>query len=81
MLVDQLLEALVKDMGVDLGGGNVGVPGQFLNRAEGGAVGKEMAGEGMAEHMRRDLGDRNSSPCGDILELAGEDLARQVTGS
>lgn len=42
----------VGDMGVDLGGADVGVAEERLDRAEVGAVDEEIGGEGMAEGVR-----------------------------
>ncbi len=43
------------DMGVDFGGGEVGVSQQLLNRSQIGAVFKQMSGEGMTQNMWGDL--------------------------
>ena len=51
-------KVLVGDVGVDLGGGNVGVAEHGLNGAEIGAVHEEVGGEGVTEGVRGDvLGD------------------------
>jgi hypothetical protein len=45
-------------MGIDLGGGDVGMAEHHLDRPQVGAMAEEMAGEGVADHMGRDfLGD------------------------
>ena len=41
------LEAFLIDVGVDLGGGDVGMPQEFLNNTEVSPVFEEMGGEGM----------------------------------
>jgi hypothetical protein len=53
MLLDKAPQSLLDDMGVDLGGRDVGVAEELLHRAQIRAVLQEMAGEGMTEHMRR----------------------------
>src|SRR5260221_3319856 len=50
----QTFKTLLDHMGVDLRGRDVGVAEQRLHDAQIGAVVQEMAGEGMAQHMRRD---------------------------
>ncbi len=54
LLVD-FFEVLVGDMGVDLGGGDVGVAEHGLDGAEVSAVHKEIGGEAMAESVGRDV--------------------------
>ena len=54
MLLDKAPQPLLDDMGVDLCGRDVGVAKELLHRAQIRAVLQEMAGEGVAEHMRRD---------------------------
>ena len=49
----QLLEALARDMGVDLRGGDVGVSKQELDHAQVGAMVEQMGGEGVAQGVRR----------------------------
>ena len=48
-------EAFPVDMGVDLGGGDVGVSQEFLDDAEIGPAFKEVGGKGVAEGMRGDF--------------------------
>ena len=42
-------------MGVNLGGSDIGMAEHHLDRAEVGAMGEKMGGEGMADHVRRDI--------------------------
>src|SRR5687767_9547484 len=49
------LQALARDVGVDLRGGDIGVAEKELHHAQVGAVVDEVRGEGMAQHMRRKL--------------------------
>ena len=54
-------EAVLVDVGVDLGGGDVGVAEHFLDDAEVGAVVEEVGGEAMAELVGMDfLGEASS---------------------
>ena len=52
-----LFEAVGVDVGVDLGGGDVGVAEEFLDDAEVGAAGEEVGGEGVAEGVGVDGAD------------------------
>ena len=47
-------EVLAVDVGVDLGGGEVGVAEHLLDRAEVGAALEQVGGEAVAERVRRD---------------------------
>ena len=54
-------EAVLVDVGIDLGGGDVGVAEHFLDDAEVGAVVEEMGGEAVAELVGMDfLGEASS---------------------
>ena len=48
-------EAILVDVGVELGGGDVGVAEHFLDDAEVGAVVEEVGGEAMAELVGMDF--------------------------
>ena len=48
----QRLQPFLQHMGIDLRGGDVGVAEQSLHHAQVGAVVQQVAGEGMAQHMR-----------------------------
>ena len=48
-------EAVAGNVGVDLGGADVGVAQQFLNNAQVGAMLEEMGGEAVAQHVRSDV--------------------------
>ena len=56
VVLDQGPEPLVENMGVNLGGGYIGMSQHLLDAPEIGAVGEKVAGEGVAEHMGRDAG-------------------------
>jgi len=52
MLPVHLAQARGRDVGVDLRGSDVGMAEKRLHDAEIGAVVQEVAGEGVAEHVR-----------------------------
>ncbi len=49
-------QVILGDMGVDLGGGDIGMTQQGLDAAQVRAALHQMGGEGMAQHMRTELG-------------------------
>ena len=51
VLVDEALQALVEDVGIDLGRRDVGMTEQLLHRAQVGAAIEQVAGKGMAQHV------------------------------
>jgi len=48
----ECLESVLVDVGVDLGGGNIGMAKHKLHGAQVGAMGQEVGGEGVAQHVR-----------------------------
>ena len=76
-VADHPLQALVEDVGVDLGRGDVGVPEEFLHDAQVRAVLQEVTGEGVAQDVRADPVGTKSGEGGDILEVAREGLPGQ----
>lgn len=52
MLAMQLLQPFARDVGIDLRGGNVGMPQQHLHHAQIGAVVEQMGGKSVAQHVR-----------------------------
>lgn len=52
MLAMQLLQPFARDMGIDLRGGDVGMPQQHLHHAQIGAVVEQMGGKSVAQHVR-----------------------------
>jgi glutamyl-Q tRNA(Asp) synthetase len=50
---DQRFQPVLQHMGIDLRGGDVGMAEHLLQAAQVGAAGQQMAGEGMAQHVRR----------------------------
>ncbi|MCH6587987.1 MAG: cytochrome P450 [Proteobacteria bacterium] len=77
---DQGLEALAEDVGIDLGGRDVGVAEHLLDRAQIGAVVEQVAGEGVAQDVGRDLARVDAGLGGQLLEHLGEALTGQVAG-
>jgi hypothetical protein len=60
----QRLQPLARHVGVDRGGGDVGVAQQHLHRAQVGAVVQQVRGEGMAQGVRRQRrGDAGRRAC------------------
>ena len=47
----QPFQPIIEDMGVDLGRGDVGMAQQHLDRAQVGAIVKQMRGKGMAQRV------------------------------
>jgi len=54
MRLHQRLQPFLQDLGVDLGGGDVGMAQEQLQAAQVGATAQQVAGEGMPQHMRAD---------------------------
>ena len=50
-----IFQSVLVNMGVYLGGGNVGVAEHHLHCAQIGTVAEKMGGKRMADHMRRDI--------------------------
>jgi len=76
--MDQFLQLFVEHMGIDLRGRNVGMAEQFLHGAQVCTVLQKVAGKGVAQHVRRHGGGRNAGAGRKRLEVAGENLARQI---
>ena len=74
----QALQPLVEDVRVDLRRRDIGMPQQFLHHAQIRAVLQEMAGEGVSQYMRADLGRRQPRLRGEGLEIAPEGLPGQM---
>ena len=81
MLLDKTPQALLDDMGVDLGGRDVGMAEQLLHRAEIGASLEQMAGEGVAEHVRRDPRRLDARAERERLQLLTETLSGEMLRS
>ena len=54
-LAVNLPQELVVDVGINLSGGNIGVPEQFLDHPQVGSVLEEVGGEGVAQEVRVDV--------------------------
>src|SRR5688500_17448856 len=78
MVVDEPYQPFLKHVGVDLGRRYVGMAEQLLDRSEIGAVLQQMAGKGMAQHVRRDLCRGNAGTRGQRLQIPCKNLTRQV---
>src|SRR5947209_7216533 len=77
--VDQFDQAAAVDMGVDLGGGDVGMAEQELERAEVGAAFEQMGGEGVTQHVRTDPIGRDAGGGGELAdELVEADTAQML---
>src|SRR4051812_21833880 len=77
-----LLQAPAREMGVELGGGHVGVPEHLLHRSQVAAPGEQVGGEGVAQrvgaHPVRQAGGLRVA-ANDLVEpLAGEGAAAEV---
>src|SRR6266446_10587236 len=68
MRLDQRLEPLAEHMGIDLRRRDIGVAEHLLDAAQIGAVVEEMAGEGVAQHVRRDAPGIDAGEDGEVLE-------------
>ena len=69
---NHLGQAVLGDVGVDLGGGDVGVAEQGLDHAQIGPAFQQMGGEGMAQHMRADPGRIEAGDDRRLLQKLGE---------
>src|SRR4051812_48928885 len=79
MHLDRPPEAASLDVSVNLGGRNVGVAEHLLNDPEVGAASEQMAGEGVAQRVRRDCSGIKPRCCSKRLELDRQMLTRQMT--
>ena len=70
------LEPLGVDMGVNLGGGDVGVAEHFLNNTQRCAVLQQVAGEGVAQRVRRHI-FHDAGPFGVLLDNLPQSLPAQ----
>ena len=77
-IADHRLGAVVEHMGIDLRRRNIGVAEQILDDAQVRAVLQQMAGEGVAQHVRADARRGDASGGRDKLEIAGERLSGKM---
>ena len=75
---DQLAHPLVEDMGVDFRGAEVGVAQQGLDRAQVRAAFQQMRGEGVAQHMGRDLAGGQARGGGQMREHPVEGFVEEL---
>ena len=78
MLLDETPQPLLDDMSIDLRRRDVGMAEQLLHCAEVGAALQQMAGKGMAKHVRRDARGLYLGRDRKRLQLLAEALARQM---
>ena len=77
----QAFQALVKHMGVNLCRGDIGMAEHLLYRTQIGAMVQEVAGEGVAQHVRRHLARIEASLDCQILQQLTHAMACQVAAS
>src|SRR6185295_10110615 len=75
----QAFQPLLDHMGIDLGGRDVGMAEQRLYDAQVRAVMQQVAGKGMAQHVRRDQPRRQPRRRRQFLQVAGKVLPRQMS--
>ena len=74
----QALQPLLDYMGIDLRSRDIGVAEQRLHDAQIGAVMQEVAGEGVAQHVRGDQ-PRREARCGrQLLQVARKMLSGEM---
>lgn len=78
MLLDEPAKPLLDDMGVNLCRRDIGMAEKLLHRAQISAPLEQMAGKGMAEHVRGDARGLDPDLKGERLQLLAEALARQM---
>src|SRR5258708_1931853 len=81
MVLDQRTQLFRNDMRVDLGGCYVGMAQHELHTAQIGAGFEQMAGEGMAQDVRRDAYRVDAGGKRRLLQELGETLPREMSGS
>ena len=85
--IDQGLQPFGRHMGVDLGGGDVGMAQHLLQRAQVGAMVQQVGREGVAQHMGRDparidVGRQRRPPSAAGRSAGGSDArCRRGTGT
>ena len=77
-IAHQRLQPLFQHMGIDLRGGNIGMAEQGLHHPQVGAVVQEVAGEGVAQHVRREPLAGDAAARAQRLQFAGEMLAGEM---
>jgi len=77
-LINQTAETLFQDVGVDLGGRDVGVAEQLLDGPQIGTAVEQVAGEGVAQDVGAHPLGCETDRQGEILQLLTETLAGEV---
>jgi hypothetical protein len=80
MLLHKCLKAGFKDMGINLGRGNIGMTKKRLDHAQIGSVGQKMRGKGMAQGMRCYLVGINMSFGRYFFDKVVKPMAREMPG-
>ncbi len=73
-------QAVGGDVGVDLGGGDVGVAEQGLDNAQVGAAFQQVGGEGVAQDVRADPSRVDPGRDGGFFQQLAEPARRQMAG-
>ena len=81
VLLHQAPQALFDNMRIDLGGRNIGMAKQLLHRAQIGAPLQQMAGEGMAQHVRGDPRGVDRGIERERFQFLAETLPREMASS
>ena len=77
-IAHEAFQPLLQHMGIDLRGRDIGVAEKRLHHAQIGAIVQEVAGEGMAQHVRAQLRRAQAAAPRQRLEFAGEMLAGEM---
>lgn len=75
--LDQLAQLFLQHMGIDLRGRDVDMAKHLLHRAQVGAMGQQMRGKGVAQHVRRDAAQRQTGVQRQFLQQLPDALAGQ----
>jgi len=78
-VADQAFQPFLDHMGIDLRGRDIGMAEQRLHDAQVGAVMQQMAGKGVAQHVRRDQPGLQAGGNRELLQVARKVLARQMS--
>ena len=78
VLLHELFQPLLQDMGIDLSRGNIGVAQELLQGAQVGAAVEQVAREGVAQDVRADALGIEAGFDGELLQVVGETLPGDV---
>src|SRR6185312_10297581 len=76
----ECFQAFFQDVRINLCRRNIGMPEKCLHYTKIRAIVQQMAGEGMAQHMRAQARGLNSARRSERLEVACKMLTRQMAG-